>query len=164
MRRVPTAKSATIHRIRPPPECHLIIQTLLLTCTVVAHRLSDCRMNSAAGWPTESLAKIVTNAGDGPECCVCRRERHLRAYDRNTRSEFWQLRCSKQVRPWRKTSRWPHSRPTSASSNFSSFFLFLSFSYSEIPAGKVSTYGGVALAINSCARAVGGALRVRFFC
>lgn len=66
MRRVPTAKSATIHRIRPPPECHLIIQTLLLTCTVVAHRLSDCRMNSATGWPTESLAKIVTNAGDGP--------------------------------------------------------------------------------------------------
>ncbi|CAM9556200.1 unnamed protein product [Laminaria digitata] len=30
---------------------------------------------------------------------------------------------------------------------------------SGIPAGQVSTYGGVAQALNSCARAVGGALR-----
>lgn len=31
---------------------------------------------------------------------------------------------------------------------------------SGIPAGKISTYGGVAKALNSSARAVGGALRV----
>lgn len=42
--------------------------------------------------------------------------------------------------------------------NWSLPFSFL-FS-SGIPAGKVSTYGGVADALNSCARAVGGALRV----
>lgn len=33
---------------------------------------------------------------------------------------------------------------------------------SGIPPGRVSTYGEVAKALGSCARAVGGALRVRF--